>query len=171
MFHFSKVVLLEVQSGKASLGEAMYQIITAEMISIEDIFLSFNFKNEHSVLDTLNKLESTVLAWKQRISEESNKRSPKRYQWYFTKESPSEAEKCALYIERVEALLHLLKSRFPNLPQTFMDVIRVQYNTVRCALCKYAFCSFFLLLTYKIIANFCFPHHNTKRFCCIVIYY
>lgn len=126
------------------------------MISIEDIFLSFNFKNEHSVLDTLNKLESTVLAWKQRISEESNKRSPKRYQWYFTKESPSEAEKCALYIERVEALLHLLKSRFPNLPQTFMDVIRVQYNTVRRALCKYAFCSFFLLLTYKIIANYAF---------------
>ncbi|XP_078163108.1 RHO guanyl-nucleotide exchange factor 14 isoform X2 [Carex rostrata] len=117
------------KSGKASLGEAMYQVITAEMISIEDIFLSFNFKNEHSVLDTVNKLESTVLAWKQRISEESNKRSPKRYQWYFTKESPSEAEKCALYIERVEALLHLLKSRFPNLPQTFMDVIRVQYNT------------------------------------------
>lgn len=135
-----------MQSGKASLGEAMYQVITAEMVSVEDIFLSFNFKNEHSVLDTVNRLESAVLAWKQRISEETKKRSPKRYQWYFTKDSPSEAEKCALYIERVEALLHLLKTRFPNLPHTFLDVIRVQYNTVRCGLSKYAFCSFFFFL-------------------------
>ena len=39
-----------VQSGKASLGGAMYQVITAEMVSVEDIFLSFNLKNEHSVL-------------------------------------------------------------------------------------------------------------------------
>ncbi|KAJ1702790.1 hypothetical protein LUZ63_002569 [Rhynchospora breviuscula] len=117
------------KSGKASLGEGMYQVITAEMVSVEDIFLSFNFKNEHSVLDTVNRLESAVLAWKQRILEETNKRSPKRYQWYFGKDSPSEAEKCSLYVERVEALLHLIKARFPNLPRTFMDVIRVQYNT------------------------------------------
>ncbi|KAJ4799996.1 rop guanine nucleotide exchange factor-like protein [Rhynchospora pubera] len=117
------------KSGKTSLGEGMYQVITAEMVSVEDIFLSFNFKNEHSVLDTVNRLESAVLAWKQRILEETNKRSPKRYQWYFGKDSPSEAEKCSLYVERVDALLHLIKARFPNLPRTFMDVIRVQYNT------------------------------------------
>ncbi|KAJ3707110.1 hypothetical protein LUZ61_010815 [Rhynchospora tenuis] len=117
------------KSGKASLGEGMYQVITAEMVSVEDIFLSFNFKNEHSVLDTVNRLESAVLAWKQRILEETNKRSPKRYQWYFARDSPSEAEKCSLYVERVEALLHLINTRFPNLPRTFMDVIRVQYNT------------------------------------------
>ncbi|KAJ4759016.1 rop guanine nucleotide exchange factor-like protein [Rhynchospora pubera] len=117
------------KSGKTSLGEGMYQVITAEMVSVEDIFLSFNFKNEHSVLDTVNRLESAVLAWKQKILEETNKRSPKRYQWYFGKDSPSEAEKCSLYVERVDALLHLIKARFPNLPHTFMDVIRVQYNT------------------------------------------
>jgi PRONE (Plant-specific Rop nucleotide exchanger) len=134
LLHFLNYPIKIVQSGKSSLGEAMYEVITAEMISIEDIFLSFNFKNERSVLDNVNRLESVVLTWKQKISEETNKKSPKRYQWYFIKESPSESEKCALYIERVEALLHLIKSRFPNLPQTFMDVVRVQYNTVRLAL-------------------------------------
>ncbi|XP_072988944.1 rop guanine nucleotide exchange factor 14 isoform X1 [Typha latifolia] len=116
------------KSGKASLGEDIYQAITAECISVEEILLSLNFRNEHSVLETVNRLEGAVFAWKVRISEDANKRSPRRFQWYFVKNNGSELEKIALYIERVETLLQLLKTRFPNIPQTFIDVTKVQYN-------------------------------------------
>ena len=92
--------------------------------------LSLNLKNEHSVLDTVNRLEGAILAWKHAISDESNKKRPIRHRWYFMKDTGSELEKLVLWMERAEALVQLLKIRFPNLPQTFVDVSKVQYNKV-----------------------------------------
>jgi len=119
-----------LQSAKASLGESIHQAITAESISVQEILLSLDLKNEHSVLDTVNRLEGAIFAWKQAISDEPNKKSPIRYRWYFMKDAGSELEKLGLWMERAEALVQLLKIRFPNLPQTFVDVTKVQYNKV-----------------------------------------
>lgn len=116
------------KSGKASLGEGIYQAIAVESISIQEILLSLNLKNEHKVLETVNRLEGAVFAWKQRMSEETSKRSPMRYPWYLVRDDRSELEKVAACLERAEALLQLLKIRFPNLPQSFIDVTKVQYN-------------------------------------------
>ena len=107
----------------------MYQTITAE-ITVQEILLSLNLNNEHSVLDTVNRLEGAIFAWKHAISDESNKKSPIRYRWYFMKNTESELEKLALWMERAEALVQLLKIRFPNLPHTFVDVTKVHYNKV-----------------------------------------
>ncbi|KAJ3680718.1 hypothetical protein LUZ60_016996 [Juncus effusus] len=115
------------KTGKESLGQDMYQVIRTDSVSIEEIFVSFNFQNEHSVLDTMNRLETAVFAWRQRAIDEPSKKSP--YKRYFKKDGSSETEKRGIYMEKAESLLHLIKSRFPNLPQTFMDVIKVQYNT------------------------------------------
>ncbi|XP_072962038.1 rop guanine nucleotide exchange factor 14-like isoform X2 [Typha angustifolia] len=112
------------KASKASLGEAMYQAIIAESRSVHEILLSLNLRNEHNVLETVNRLEGASFAWKQRLYGETNKRSP----WYYVKDNGSKYEKMSLYVERVEALLHLLKTRFPNLSPTFIDVTKVQYN-------------------------------------------
>lgn len=116
------------KSAKASLGEDIYQAITAESCSVQDILLSLNLKTEHSVLDTVNRLEGAIFAWKHSVSDESSKRSPIRYPWYFMRDTGSEAEKLRIWIDRAEALVQLLKIRFPNLPQTFVDVTKVRYN-------------------------------------------
>ena len=108
----------------------MYQAITTEYIPIEEIFVSLSLKTEHSVLETINRLEGAVFAWNQRILEERNKRSPGRHSWSFMKDSSSELDKMSACIERVDALVQLLKSRYPNLPPTFIDVLKVQYNVV-----------------------------------------
>ncbi|OEL33155.1 Rop guanine nucleotide exchange factor 14 [Dichanthelium oligosanthes] len=120
-------------SGRASLGEDLYQAITTEYIPIEEIFVSLSLKTEHSVLETINRLEGAVFAWNQRISEERCKKSPGRHSWNFMKDSSSELDKMSACIERVDTLVQLLKSRFPNMPPTFIDVLKVQYNVVSSA--------------------------------------
>ncbi|KAG8059726.1 hypothetical protein GUJ93_ZPchr0002g23075 [Zizania palustris] len=116
------------KSGRASLGEDLYHAITTEYIPIEEIFLSLSLKTEHSVLETMNQLEGAVFAWNQRILEGKNKKSPGRHSWNFMKDSSTELDKMSMSIERVDTLMQLLKSRFPNLPPTFIDVLKVQYN-------------------------------------------
>ncbi|XP_038978114.1 rop guanine nucleotide exchange factor 14-like isoform X1 [Phoenix dactylifera] len=116
------------KSGKASLGEGIYQVVAVESISVEEVLLSLSLKSEHKVLETVNRLEGAVVAWKQKMSEETSKRSPMRYPWYFGRDYGSELEKTAVYLERAEALLQILKIRFPNLPQSFIDVTKVKYN-------------------------------------------
>ncbi|RZR82330.1 hypothetical protein BHM03_00008718 [Ensete ventricosum] len=76
----------------------------------------------------VNQLEGAVFAWRQRITEETTKKSAIRYPWPFVKENGSEAEKRVVNLERAEALVHLLRIRFPNLPQSFIDVTKVQHN-------------------------------------------
>ncbi|KAJ6813061.1 rop guanine nucleotide exchange factor 14 [Iris pallida] len=115
-------------SAKASLGEDLYQAITSVSCSVEAILLSLNLNNEHCVLDTVNRLEGAIYAWKRNVSEEANKRSPMRYPWHFMRDSGWEHERTGVFLERAETLHELLKSRFPNLPQTFIDVTKVQYN-------------------------------------------
>ncbi|XP_020248082.1 rop guanine nucleotide exchange factor 14 [Asparagus officinalis] len=116
------------KSAKASLGNDIYEAITAESISVQEILISLNLRNEHSVLDIMNRLQGAIFAWKHSVSDESSKRLPIRYPWYFMKNNVSEIGKVGVWIERAEALVHLLNIRFPNLPQTFIDVTKVQYN-------------------------------------------
>ncbi|XP_020573884.1 rop guanine nucleotide exchange factor 14 isoform X2 [Phalaenopsis equestris] len=116
------------KSGRASLGEEIYRLITAAPYSFEETLLSMNLKAEHSVLEALNRLEGALFAWKQKISDEEIKRSPIHYPWNFVRDSGSVVGKIEVWIERAEMLVKLLKNRFPNLPQTFIEVTKIQYN-------------------------------------------
>jgi len=42
----------------------------------------------------------------------------------------SEVDKLELLLDRAETLLQLLKIRYPNLPQTFLDAAKLQYGKV-----------------------------------------
>ncbi|XP_043695493.1 rop guanine nucleotide exchange factor 14 [Telopea speciosissima] len=116
------------KSGRASLGEELYRILTAELSSVEETFDSLNLKSEHTVLETVNRLETAMFAWKQKISDHVSNKSPVRNSWSFVRDPISEVDKIEDLMERAEALLQLLKIKFPNLPQTFLDVTKVQYN-------------------------------------------
>ncbi|XP_058103765.1 rop guanine nucleotide exchange factor 14 isoform X2 [Magnolia sinica] len=116
------------KSGRAALGEDLYRLLTLESSSVEKILHSLDLRTEHRILETANRLEAAVFAWKQRISNQVNGKSPARNSWSFVKDSESELDKMEVWSERAEALLQLLKTRYPNLPQTFLDVTKVQYN-------------------------------------------
>ncbi|CAL8155346.1 unnamed protein product [Prunus armeniaca] len=116
------------KSGKASLGEELYKVLTAETNSAEEMVNSLNLKSEHNALEVINRLEAAVFSWKERITEQVSGRSPVRTSWSFIKDPLSEIDKTESLLDRAEVLLQQLKTRYPNLPQTFLDVTKIQYG-------------------------------------------
>lgn len=116
------------KSGKTSLGEELYKVLTAESSSSGEMINFLNLKSEHSALEAINKLEAAVFTWKERISEQASGKSPVRTSWSFIKDPISELDKIEFLLERAEALIQQLKNRYPNLPQTFLDATKIQYG-------------------------------------------
>ncbi|XP_045813776.1 rop guanine nucleotide exchange factor 14 [Trifolium pratense] len=116
------------KSGKANLGQELHKVLTAESNCGEDMLKSLNLKSEHTALETINKLESLIFSLKERTIEQVCSKSPVRTSWSFVTGSISEFDKMELLLDRAETLLQLLKIRYPNLPQTFLDVAKVQYG-------------------------------------------
>lgn len=116
------------KSGKANLGEELYRVLTAESSSAEEMLSSLNLKSEHSALEAINRLEAAVFAWKERITEQVSGKSPVRTSWSFIKDPTTELDKMELILFRAEALLQQLRTRYPNLPQSFLDVAKIQYG-------------------------------------------
>ena len=119
-----------MQSGKASLGEELYKVLAAETIPAGVMIHSLNLESDHSALQAINKLEAAMFAWKEIIKGQSSEESPARSSWSFGKDPVSEMDKVEFLLNRAELLRQQLKARYPNLPQTFLDAIKVQYGTV-----------------------------------------
>lgn len=120
-----------LQSRKTNLGHELHKVLTAESSSAEDMLKSLNMKSEHVVLETVNRLEATIFSWKERIAEQVSGKHPVRPSWSpFVKDPMLELDKLKLSSDRAETLLQLIKIRYPNLPQTFLDATKVQYGKV-----------------------------------------
>ena len=120
-----------LQSGKTNLGHELHKVLTAKSSSGEDMLKYLNLKSKNLVLETVNRLEAAIFSWKERISEQVSGKSPVRSSWSpFVKDPMSEVDKLELLLDRAETLLQLIKIRYPNLPQTFLDATKVQYGKV-----------------------------------------
>ena len=127
-----------LQSGKASLGENLYRVLTTESSSEEEMLKSLNLTSEHSALETINRLETAIFTWKERTMEPVSGKSSIRTSRSYTKESVSDMDKMELLLDRAKSLLYLLKYKYPNLPQTFLDATRIQYGKVSLILMKFS---------------------------------
>ncbi|KAG5134645.1 hypothetical protein JHK82_025833 [Glycine max] len=117
------------KSGKTNLGHELHKVLTAKSSSGEDMLKYLNLKSKNLVLETVNRLEAAIFSWKERISEQVSGKSPVRSSWLpFVKDPMSEVDKLELLLDRAETLLQLIKIRYPNLPQTFLDATKVQYG-------------------------------------------
>ncbi|KVH89825.1 Plant specific Rop nucleotide exchanger, PRONE [Cynara cardunculus var. scolymus] len=112
---------------KASLGDDLYRMLNTISSSAVGMLNLLNLKSEHSALDTVNRLEAAIYAWKERISERTCTKSPARTSWSL-KDPSMELDKMEFLINRAEVLLQQIRVRYPNLPQTFLDVMKIQYG-------------------------------------------
>ncbi|KAL0330983.1 UNVERIFIED_CONTAM: Rop guanine nucleotide exchange factor 14 [Sesamum angustifolium] len=94
----------------------------------EEMSTCLNLKSEHSALEAINRLEAAVFALKEKITEQNNGKSPVRTSWSFMKDPLSELDKTESLVYQAEVLLQQLKNKYPNLPQTFLDVTKIQYG-------------------------------------------
>lgn len=123
-------LVLSFKSGRACLGEELYKVLNSESMPAEEMINCLNLKSEHNALDMINKLESAISAWKEKITEQDNGKSPVRTSWSFTKDQMSELDKTEILVNQAEVLLDQLKAKYPNLPPTFLEATKVQYGKV-----------------------------------------
>lgn len=111
-----------LQNGKSSLGESIYRNITDEFFDPQQFLSTMDMSSEHKVLDLKNRIEASIVIWKRKM----NHKDPKAV-WGLAVSS----EKRELFEERAETILLLLKHQFPGLPQSSLDITKIQYNKVR----------------------------------------
>ncbi|KAL1204959.1 Rop guanine nucleotide exchange factor 14 [Cardamine amara subsp. amara] len=117
------------KSGKNSLGDELYRMLSAESATVDEILISLKLGTEHTALETVNKLETAIFAWKEKITEQgSSGKSPVRTPWSFAKDPLSEIGRNESLLNRAEALRNQIKSKYPNLPHSFLDATKIQYG-------------------------------------------
>ncbi|XP_010553054.1 PREDICTED: rop guanine nucleotide exchange factor 7-like [Tarenaya hassleriana] len=119
------------RNGRACLGDLIYRYISSEQFSPECLLDCLDLSSEHQAIEIANRVEASIHVWRKRaISRPANtaSRSSSRSSWEMVKDLMVDAEKRELVAERAESLLLSLKQRFPGLPQTALDMSKIQYN-------------------------------------------
>lgn len=121
-----------MQTGKACLGDIIYRYITAEQFSPECLLDCLDLSSEHHTLEVANRIEASVHLWRLKDRKRYHgHQKPKRKSWGGkVKDLVADGERNLSLAQRAETLLHSLKLRFPGLPQTALDMSKIQYNRV-----------------------------------------
>ncbi|KAK4754308.1 hypothetical protein SAY87_002412 [Trapa incisa] len=107
------------KNGRASLGDSIYKGITVEYFDPEQFLCTMDLSSEHKILDLKNRIEASIVIWKRKMISKDTKSS-----W----SSAVSLEKRELFEERAETVLLLIKQRFPGIPQSALDISKIQYN-------------------------------------------
>ncbi|KAE8668333.1 Rop guanine nucleotide exchange factor 1 [Hibiscus syriacus] len=105
---------------------------TLPKFSPECLLDCLDLSTEHHTLETANRIEAAVHVWKQKDQwKHMNHMKGRRSSWRGkVKGLVSDCEKNNFLSQRAETLLHSLRVRFPGLPQTALDMNKIQYNKV-----------------------------------------
>lgn len=109
------------QNGRSSLGDALYRNITEEDFDAEAFLESADLSTEHKILDLKDRIEASVVIWKRKMHNKDVKSS-----WV----SAVSWGKREQFEDRAETILLILKHRFPGIPQSQLDISKIQYNKV-----------------------------------------
>ncbi|GLT67158.1 hypothetical protein SLA2020_394860 [Shorea laevis] len=107
------------RNGRASLGESIYKNITVEYFDPEQFLSTMDLSTEHKVIDLKDKIEASIVIWKRKMHQKDS-----RSTW----SSGVSLEKRELFEERAETILLIIKQRFPGIPQSQLDISKIQYN-------------------------------------------
>ncbi|XP_022777169.1 rop guanine nucleotide exchange factor 12-like [Durio zibethinus] len=107
------------KNGRASLGDSIYRSITVEFFDHDQFLSSMDLSSEHKILDLKNRIEASIVIWKRKMNQKDGKST-----WG----SAVSFEKRELFEERVETILRIIKHRYPGLPQSSLDISKIQYN-------------------------------------------
>ncbi|KAM3376765.1 rop guanine nucleotide exchange factor 1 [Capsicum galapagoense] len=118
------------KSGKACLGDIIHRYITADNFSPECLLDCLDLSSEHLTLEVANRIEAAVHVWRLKdLKKHPHKRKSKHKSWGGkVKGLVADGDKNQYLAERAETLLHSLRLRFPGLPQTALDMNKIQFN-------------------------------------------
>ncbi|KAI7732654.1 hypothetical protein M8C21_023209 [Ambrosia artemisiifolia] len=107
-------------NGRESLGDAIYKNITVDSFDPRQFLSTMDLSTELTVLDLKNKIEASIVIWKRKMIQKDTKSS-----WSSSMKS---SEKRELFEDRAETILLLLKQQFPGLPQSTLEISKIEYN-------------------------------------------
>ncbi|XP_066394745.1 rop guanine nucleotide exchange factor 1-like [Miscanthus floridulus] len=117
------------KSGKSCLGEIIYRYITAEQFSPECLLDCLDLSSEHHTLEVANRIEAAIHVWKLKGQKKSTPQAKSKKSWGGkVKGLVGDKEKSNTLSERADGLLQSLRLRYPGLPQTSLDMNKIQYN-------------------------------------------
>ena len=109
------------QNGRATLGDAIYKSITADYFDPAEFLSSMDLSSDLKILDLKNRIEASVVIWKRKMTHKDGKSS-----WG----SIVSLEKREIFEERAETILVIIKQQFPGIPQSSLDISKIQFNKV-----------------------------------------
>ncbi|KAF3564629.1 hypothetical protein DY000_02019979 [Brassica cretica] len=112
--------------GRSCLGDLIYRYISSDQFSPEYLLDCLDLSSEHQAIEIANRVESSIYLWHKRSN--SKPATNTKTSWEMVKELMVDGEKLELMADRAESLLISLKQRFPGLPQTALDMSKIQYN-------------------------------------------
>ncbi|KAJ6865141.1 rop guanine nucleotide exchange factor 7-like isoform X1 [Populus alba x Populus x berolinensis] len=121
------------KNGKASLGDLIYRCISSDQFYPECLLDCLDLSSELLAIELANRVEASIYMWRKRTNSKpvnSTNRSSSKSSWELMKELMIDVDKRDLLADRAESLLLCLKQRFPGLPQTTLDMSKIQYNKV-----------------------------------------
>ncbi|CAN7070064.1 hypothetical protein IGI04_042125 [Brassica rapa subsp. trilocularis] len=112
--------------GRSCLGDLIYRYISSDQFSPEYLLDCLDLSSEHQAIEIANRVESSIYLWHKRSN--SKPATNTKTSWEMVKELMVDGEKLEVMADRAESLLISLKQRFPGLPQTALDMSKIQYN-------------------------------------------
>ncbi|CAJ2636802.1 unnamed protein product [Trifolium pratense] len=106
------------KNGRESLGESIYKCITVEYFDPGQFLSSMDVSTEHKVLDLKNRIEASIVIWKRKMNKDG------KSSW----SSAISMEKREVFEERAETIMLMIKQQFPGLPQSSLDISKIQFN-------------------------------------------
>ncbi|KAL6504796.1 hypothetical protein OROHE_023554 [Orobanche hederae] len=114
---------------KACLGETLHRYITADQFSPDRLLDYLDVSSEYSTLEIANRIESAAHFWRLKYQKKKLNHARTVSFWGSTmKGLVCDAEKSKLFAHRADTLLKNLKLHFPSLPQTALDMNKIQCN-------------------------------------------
>lgn len=118
------------KTGKACVGDDIYRNTTAEQFSPERILGCLDLSSEYHALDVANRIEAAIHVGKKKDQKKRrNHQRAKHSSWGGkVKRLVADGDKDLILAQRAVTLLRSLRLRFPSLPQTALDMSKIQYN-------------------------------------------
>ncbi|KAM3341287.1 rop guanine nucleotide exchange factor 7 [Capsicum galapagoense] len=119
------------KNGKSSLGDLIHRYITSDQFSPECLLDCLDLSSEHQAFEIANRVEASIYVWRRRAHSKpfaSTHRSYSKSSWEMVKDLMVDGDKREVLADRAESLLICVKQRFPGLPQTTLDMSKIQYN-------------------------------------------
>ncbi|XP_030531962.2 rop guanine nucleotide exchange factor 7-like [Rhodamnia argentea] len=119
------------KNGRACLGDIIYRYIISDQFSPECLLDCLDLTSEHQAIEIANRVEASIYVWRKRNNSKpvnSTSKSNSKSSWGLVKELMVDADKREFLADRAESLLLCLRQWFPGLPQTTLDMSKIQYN-------------------------------------------